>query len=501
MKKYILVLFLAVGGVFLNHFLLGFATTDDLLRFVQSQPLNHWTAMARVSAGDVPVNAKDLCQVVGTEAIDYTGPILGLTSAGIDPRICGIDLVLALKSKINNNQIGSPALLNDDVFAVLALISAGEPVSSVSVQAGVQTLLANQQTNGSFGFTPGGKDDADMTASAVWALSSAGEVGAVQKARAFLQTKQNPDGGFPMYGSVSSNPFTTSWVLLAGVGGDRARQYLNSLGSSTEAGSYRLLALSGKTVPLRIISAPNQTISNPALYFKIIGKTNQECSGQTDGNTALEVMKNGAISCGFSFDISGGSDNSYVRRIGSDTAEGLFGWMFTVNDSLAAMSAGLVLVKPQDKVLWFYGEVGQTPPMFGNLSASQTVSVETQARVGLAVVVNDHQGGGVTSSVSEARLEVDSAQLHFGNLKPGDNTMSPLLVSNKGNTRLQIGATVRGADIFVQNTTIDTMYWAQYSAVLPISNSKQLNVGLTIPVTAQSGSYAGEMTIWGRKAN
>ncbi len=170
----------------------------------------------------------------GGSSTDYARQILAALAAGGDPRAFGTDLVAGLLGFHQDSQVGDTGLINDDIFAVLALLGAGEDVSSPAVSDAVQYILTNQGAGGGFGYAVGGSADVDTTAAAIQALVLARDAGypdaagidaALAAARAWLASSQNADGGFPyspggLFGD--SNTASTSWVLpaLAALGED-----------------------------------------------------------------------------------------------------------------------------------------------------------------------------------------------------------------------------------------------------------------------------------------
>ncbi len=169
-------------------------------------------------------------------ATDFARQILAALASGEDPHSFGSDLVVGLKTFHQDNQIGDIGLINDDIFAVLALLGAGEGVDDPAVQDAVSYVLAHQGSDGGFGYAVGGASDVDTTAAAVQALvltRNRGFTGpvdidaALPGARAYLAGAQNADGGFPyspggLFGD--SNSASTAWALqaLAALGEDAA---------------------------------------------------------------------------------------------------------------------------------------------------------------------------------------------------------------------------------------------------------------------------------------
>lgn len=124
---------------------------------------------------------------------------------------------------VHDGQIGDEAYLNDDIFGVLALLSAGQEVNSTELKQTIRFILQHQLPDGSFSYSTSlTTGDADTTAAALRTLRRARHRGSVvalspamHSARLFLDSVQRMDGGFA-YDSptIDSNSSTTAWVAL-----------------------------------------------------------------------------------------------------------------------------------------------------------------------------------------------------------------------------------------------------------------------------------------------
>lgn len=125
----------------------------------------------------------------------------------------------------DNLQTGGEELLNAHVWAILALTAAGAPVPDRD--KAIRWLTDRQHADGSFyWYAPDQKtSDVDSTGMALMALGALGmgkDHPAVQKAVAYLQKAQKPNGGFESWGA--ENPESCSMVIqgLTAVGIDPA---------------------------------------------------------------------------------------------------------------------------------------------------------------------------------------------------------------------------------------------------------------------------------------
>jgi hypothetical protein len=89
-----------------------------------------WATMGLAALGAQNIPSDYLKNITGTKAIDFEAPILVITSINQDPRTFGdLNLIDKLKTFYSSGQIGDSSTLNDDIFGILALLSAGVPMS------------------------------------------------------------------------------------------------------------------------------------------------------------------------------------------------------------------------------------------------------------------------------------------------------------------------------------------------------------------------------------
>lgn len=266
---------------------------------------SQWSAMAFIANGtDITTVKKSTNSLydflrtdipVNNAATDYETRILAIVAADGNPtNFNGTNYLAQLEGFYTNGQIGDTCSLNDDIFGLLALIASGNEANSQIKQDTLSFLLSKQDpTDGGFGFSAPGCDwystSADMTAAGVQALIKAKEKNIVDaglddgiaKAKNYLLTNQNADGGFGYFGSSDTD--TTGWVLIGlnALGmkdqeqATKAKTYLlsqqsgsdggfmtfdwgaNTLLSNTTTTAHALIALSGKTWVEKIYVASN----------------------------------------------------------------------------------------------------------------------------------------------------------------------------------------------------------------------------------------------------
>ena len=257
--------------------------------FLQNQELSPDIVMAFIAVGQ-SADISFLKTFFGDSAISYAKPILAITATGQDPRTFPEeDFVEKLKSFTDDTQLGDPSLLNDDIWGILALRSAGVPASDPVIQNSKAFLLQDQNADGGWAWDAGGTSDTNDTAAAIMALLEVGMIKsdtAIQKAILYLKSAQNDDGGFPYdpqspWGTDSDGN-STAWGIMAinKLGEDPKSStwtknpnpvdFLLSLqdengefwwmpgskgfGATTDA----VIALIGKSFPVNSISAPQE---------------------------------------------------------------------------------------------------------------------------------------------------------------------------------------------------------------------------------------------------
>lgn len=208
--------------------------------------LTPWTVIAVVANGGDP----EAFASSGVSAMDYllahplttSAPathvekrILALAAAGKDTTAFGgVNYNTLFASYHNNNQIGNPILLNDDIFGLIAAAALNDPALQTMAQDALDYMIAHQDSSGGFSFTTNtcsycGADSND-TAAAIIALLAAENLGlthadladAKTAAIAYLLGMQQSDGGFSYDQFSPSDGSSTAWGLMA----------LNALGST-----------------------------------------------------------------------------------------------------------------------------------------------------------------------------------------------------------------------------------------------------------------------------
>ena len=254
-----------------------------------------------------------------SSATDWETRILAIVAIGGNPtNFGGTNYVSHLETFYNSNQIGDTCSLNDDIFGVLALVASGS-LSTTQVKQDTLNFLISKQdpTDGGFGFSAPGcawySTSADMTAAATQALQAAKDNGltnpgldeAINKAKTYLMSNQDSDGGYGYYGASDAD--TTGWVLMAfnalgmkdSTQAISAKNWLTSQQSATDGGflafdygsntfvsnssttAQAITALSGKYWILKIFNptdTSNSTASPTSTPSLIVSSTSSNSS-------------------------------------------------------------------------------------------------------------------------------------------------------------------------------------------------------------------------------
>jgi hypothetical protein len=189
---------------------------------------------AMIALADAGVHAADVRTDVANPSAqdfylaDWTGafPLEGSSiargllagrAAGLQPaKLSATENLLAkLAGQFDGQQLGSRALVNDDIFGVLGIEGAGA-VSAIAPRL-TAFISAGQASDGGWSYGTGADSgDVDMTGAGIAALCSAGATSAdpdVAAGLAFLKTAQNEaNGGFDS-SFFGSNADTTAWAV------------------------------------------------------------------------------------------------------------------------------------------------------------------------------------------------------------------------------------------------------------------------------------------------
>ena len=145
-----------------------------------------------------------------SSATDVERQIMAVRAAGGNVRLWqGRNLVQELRGYLKEGQLGETTIINDDIFGVLAWLAADQAIGSSEVEQTVNTVLANQDSDGAWG-------SIDLTAAAMQGLQEYMKRGgkievtlASERARSYLFSHQDK------YGGVGGKLASTAWGIQA----------------------------------------------------------------------------------------------------------------------------------------------------------------------------------------------------------------------------------------------------------------------------------------------
>jgi len=494
----------------------------DAVAYLKAQGDDATAAMALVAAGEA-VDVSFLKSFSGDSAIAYAKPIMALTAAGEDARAFpDEDFVVKMKGFADDTQLGNASQVNDDIWGILALLSAGVSADDSVVQNSKSFILSNQNTDGGWAWNVGGTSDTNDTAVAIMALLEVGMTGSdsmIQNAVTYLKGAQNDDGGFPYDPestfSTDSDANSDAWVIMAfnKLGEDIADVVVHLLSLQDEDGGFwwmappadfnnkaptadAVIALTGNSFPVTANSSPSDGGSGaPEAFYRIVGSTEEICRGAVPAGNALDVVINAADECGYTYEIQEFSFGLFLSRIGEDAAEGTKGWLYTVDEELPSIGAGDFELSGGENVLWYYADFDDEPPTLGDVSDSVDLTVEVTADDG------SDGGGGGDGGTPEVGFSVDPSSLDFGQLVPGSSVSDQLTLKNEGQKNLNIEIEVKGDSIF-NFLQLNDILWNLFSMILPVGGEEEVGVSLSIPTEFSSfGEKQGSLIFWGTAAD
>jgi Domain of unknown function (DUF4430) len=117
------------------------------------------------------------------------------------------------------------------------------------------------------------------------------------------------------------------------------------------------------------------------------------------GVNALDALESASAAGEFYYHVTATSFGPYVDQIGRYVAGSSTGWVFKVNGVSPPVGADAVVLKPGDRVLWYWATFGPTggPP---------TLALRTAAKRNCYRVVSQNDAG-KTTAARGARLRVD----------------------------------------------------------------------------------------------
>jgi len=113
---------------------------------------------------------------------------------------------------------------------------------------------------------------------------------------------------------------------------------------------------------------------------------------------ALDALESASLAGEFYYHVTVSGFGPYVDQIGRYPAEGSSGWVFKVNGLSPPVGADAVVLKPGDRVLWYWAT-------FGSSGGPPTLQLRRASRACYRVVAQDDAGK--TRAARGAVLHVD----------------------------------------------------------------------------------------------
>lgn len=194
------------------------STQDSDGRFGGSEMYTDWAAIALGAAGTEDIVKTKTIEFMKTHnkisavVTDNERRAMALLALGENPySFENIDYITSIIKSFDGVQFGNTELINDDIFALVPLASAGYTEKDEIIGKDIYFLIARQKQNGSW------ENGIDITAAAIQALSPFSSLDAVSaslaQAKNYLKEMQGNNGDY-------SSVYSTSWVAqaMAGLG-------------------------------------------------------------------------------------------------------------------------------------------------------------------------------------------------------------------------------------------------------------------------------------------
>lgn len=374
------ILFLILAALVLMSPNMIFAQYDDTIFYLQSQNQNAWITQALV-AGQISNPDISYIDEDTDDLMAASKNLLSLTAIASQDIDSLNSLVNTIESNINNGQVGSEDLLNDDFWALMALESVSKTDHIDTIK---NFILAHQNSDGGWSWSTSGDSDSNDTAAAIMALLDAGLNSSspeIINALAYLQILQNEDGGIGYDSASQSDGASSAWLISAlnkvgidgtswQIGENNPQTFLEGLhqedGSflwlpSDNQGSamvtaYALVALSNKSYPVNYIQIPTNEPAISGHDIRIEGPNDTIClASNLEADTVLDLLEVASDVCNFEYTTQDSDYGVYVSAIDGLAAQGMDGWQYFVNNQAGAVAVADYHFTGNESILWGYG--------------------------------------------------------------------------------------------------------------------------------------------------
>lgn len=442
--------------------------------------------------------------------------------------------------------LGSSSDSNTTASAIVALTSLGYTATDTTIIKALDYLKLAQNLDGGFTYDPkspyGSDSDSSSTAWAIWALNALGINPSSwskdgKTPSSYLETNQDTSGFFKFQQSSqedSFSPITTSYAAIALSGktlpiGPAKNQTLPSFNFRIEGSNEEICSgrAQGPT-PLDIIQNASTQCGftfhiQQASFGKYLDKIN---SDQAVGQSGWMYLVNN-----ISPDV-GAAD--YTLKTGDELLWyfGDFGWSPTrltiakqkiasgqnaeavieyyKNGSWEALNSATVSFGVQNTSSDSTGKASLSAPdgyykvfgiKAGYIRSNQVllqIGEPSSSAVTLSANLDNGQVLGENTNHNTLSFTLNTSNLDFGKIKPGDSITKQLTISNTGTINLNISGVITGSPLFLDNLKINGKTWQKFNTFLTSGENQDQNLNLTIPTgfDSTSGTKTGQLIFW-----
>lgn len=477
--------------------------------------------------------------------------LLALISSGeltSDSVVIGIKNYLIAQQNIDNGwgfAVGGDSDTNMTAMTIMALLEAGLTRSDTVITNAVTYLQSSQNDDGGFPYDPKSPWGTDSDASSdAWVISAIYALG--QEPETWTK-----NGHHPIEHLKSLQKETGYFEYQTGTGEDTF---------SPVTTSYAIIALAGKSYPVgRITFTPTETFNlriegqNSTICLgRFLGPTALDIvkNATTTCNFTYEIEatqygpylkkindEEASGVTGWLYLVNylspmvGAAD--YLLKDGDEVLwyYGDWGWpplKIKVDQTEVLSSANIIAtVQYHDGTSWQELENAlvktETTEFTTSAAGKATVSLPdgyyklfaekaafvrsnkitvkfgepTSQDINLHVNVIQEAGSGQGSEPGEISFSLDTENIDFGDLKPGQSASQKVIISNTGGVSIYLESIVSGANIFQDNLKLDELAWENWSTNLGSGANKETAVGLNIPSSYSIyGEQTGALTFW-----
>lgn len=414
---------------------------ETAINYLKSQPQTAWTTTALAGAGEAEIDLNHLKSVPPDQKspTTYAKYILALVAAGKNPTTFGDEnYIEQLKSYYQNDQFGDENLINDDIWTILTLGSVGQENLSM-VQKAKDYILTHQNSDGGWSYDLSfSSSDTNDSAAAIMALLEAGvsaTSSAIQNALSYLKSVQNNDGGLPYLSASASDSCSDAWVISAiyKLGQDPTDSNWTKNGKSALA---HLKSLQDGDGGFWWQSEGDNKFCSAFSLIALLGKyypvetiyNRHHLRIESQSSTICETETNGGTA--MDLIIAGSKICDYNYSITEYPGMGLYlaelekenSWMYMVNNISPMIGADSYYLELGDEVLWYSGQWLEKGWF---LTKVELTKIGDLAKIQVKYydsIISDWQN----LEIEGVRVKIDSSELTTNNLGKIEISLSSL---------------------------------------------------------------------------